>query len=49
MYGLDGKVYGHCIPFPSVNPHCYEFPQAVDSSRKFRCLIDLTAEQINGA
>ncbi|KAI9155107.1 hypothetical protein HJFPF1_07675 [Paramyrothecium foliicola] len=44
MYGLDGKVYGRCIPFPDYNFHCnYD-----RGNRKFRCLTQFTAKDLLG-
>jgi hypothetical protein len=44
MIGLDGKVYGRCIPFPG---HNFEY-WPMQGWRKFRCLTSFTAKDING-
>jgi hypothetical protein len=44
MIGLDGKVYGRCIPFPGA--FYEEFIN--HGRRKFRCLTRFTAADLNG-
>lgn len=48
MYGRDGKVYGECILFPGNGYHCPN-AGALHGQRKFRCLTQFTAGQINSA
>lgn len=45
MYGLDGKVYGECFPFPGVTYNCGP-GGLMEGRRKFRCITRFTAAQI---
>ena len=47
MIGLDGRTYGHCILFPANNWKCSRGGLELDGYRKFRCLTQFTAGQIN--
>ncbi|KAL5390593.1 hypothetical protein DPSP01_001668 [Paraphaeosphaeria sporulosa] len=53
MIGLDGNTYGNCIPFPGDDFQCnYPLPlgvQTLSGARYFRCLTDITAQQLNEA
>ncbi|KAI1840405.1 hypothetical protein JX265_007206 [Neoarthrinium moseri] len=50
MIGLDGKVYGNCILFPGDDYECIDpVIGAYSGGRKFRCLTEFTAAQINDA
>jgi hypothetical protein len=49
MYGLDGKIYGRCIPFPSDDYLCAGAFGSRQGVRMFRCLTKFTAPQINAA
>lgn len=49
MIGLDGKVYGHCDPFPSNEYSCRFLATWMNGYRKFRCYTKFTAAQINEA
>jgi hypothetical protein len=44
MIGLDGKVYGRCIPFPDA--YYEEF--IYYNRHKFRCLTRFTAADLTG-
>ncbi|KAJ4301746.1 hypothetical protein N0V90_003839 [Kalmusia sp. IMI 367209] len=50
LTGLDGNTYGNCIPFPGDDFQCnFPLPLGVATKsgvRMFRCLTDVTAEQI---
>ncbi|KAL2066782.1 hypothetical protein VTL71DRAFT_2854 [Oculimacula yallundae] len=46
MYGLDGKVYGYCSPFPGDDYLCAGVVGSRGGVRKFRCLTEWTAKQI---
>ena len=48
MFGVDGKVYGECIQFPSNGYHCGSPGGPIIGNRKFRCLTSFTAKQITG-
>lgn len=46
MYGVDGRVFGKCHPYPSNNYDCL----GVDierGRRKFECITEFSAEDIN--
>ncbi|RYP31770.1 hypothetical protein DL767_005590 [Monosporascus sp. MG133] len=49
MIGLDGRVYGHCILFPANTYFCSIGIMTRSGHRKFRCLTEFTAAQINAA
>jgi hypothetical protein len=47
MYGLDGKVYGQCSPFPGDDYFCGSPAGSREGVRMFRCLTtQWTAKQI---
>ncbi|KAM0244020.1 hypothetical protein ACHAP5_006684 [Fusarium lateritium] len=46
MYGLDGQTYGNCFPFPGNEYSCHKGNVLYDGVRKFRCITDLTVDQI---
>jgi hypothetical protein len=47
MIGLDGRVYGHCDPFPGDDYFCSTVFETYFGDRKFRCYTQFTADQIN--
>lgn len=44
---VDGKKYGNCIVFADGDYHCRRGASYIDGYRKFRCLTQFTAEQVN--
>ncbi|OAG13147.1 uncharacterized protein CC84DRAFT_1079851, partial [Paraphaeosphaeria sporulosa] len=42
MIGLDGNVYGNCIPFPNHDIQCSRGLWSVGGKRMFRCLTRFT-------
>ncbi|KAK0653306.1 hypothetical protein QBC41DRAFT_369366 [Cercophora samala] len=48
MYGLDGKTYGECIPFPGHSFDCLDWVIARSASRMFRCYTEVSAAEIEG-
>ncbi|KAH6638669.1 hypothetical protein BKA67DRAFT_615057 [Truncatella angustata] len=49
MVGLDGNTYGNCILFPKHTYDCEESGTYRYAERKFRCLTQFTADQLNNA
>ncbi|KAG6358206.1 hypothetical protein INS49_014090 [Diaporthe citri] len=50
MVGLDGNTYGNCIVFPDGDYDCnsiFNGKEQHHGYRKFRCLTQFTADQIN--
>ena len=47
MYGLNGKVYGECKPFPG-NSYTCAGASYLWGHRKFRCKTKKSARQITG-
>ncbi|KKY34897.1 hypothetical protein UCDDA912_g05133 [Diaporthe ampelina] len=50
MVGLDGNTYGNCIVFPDGDYDCNSIfggKEQHHGYRKFRCLTQFTADQIN--
>ncbi|GKT86033.1 hypothetical protein Ct61P_03883 [Colletotrichum tofieldiae] len=47
MYGLNGRTYGNCIPFPNGDYNCVDFLGVRwQGRRKFRCLTQYTANDL---
>ncbi|KAF2445046.1 hypothetical protein P171DRAFT_485118 [Karstenula rhodostoma CBS 690.94] len=46
MVGLDGNVYGNCIVFPGDDFQCSEGTYSNGGKRMFRCLTDITVQNI---
>jgi hypothetical protein len=42
MIGLDGNVYGHCLPFPNHDLQCSAGLYTSGGKRMFRCLTSFT-------
>lgn len=49
MYGVDGFVKGHCLPFQGHVYSCRGDIYDLEGIRKFRCLLNKSAKQINDA
>ncbi|KAK3898269.1 hypothetical protein C8A05DRAFT_38144 [Staphylotrichum tortipilum] len=47
MIGLDGKVYGNCDPFPSVDFFCGGAFSSYTGNRKMRCYTQVSAAEIS--
>lgn len=46
MEGLDGNVYGNCIVFPGDDFQCSDGLKSVGGVRLFRCLTDVTVQNL---